>query len=50
MTGDQPKKSIRGYVSQYLREPPRSLREAEEQQEAQRSDRESDKGPQQPKD
>ena len=50
MTDDRPKRSIRGYVSQYLRDPLRSLREVQEQQEAQKSDREFDKGSQQPKD
>jgi len=50
MTDGQPKKPIRGYVSQYLREPLRSLREVQEQQEAEKSDRQPDKGAQQPKD
>lgn len=51
ITDDQPepKKPIRGYVSRYLREPLRSLREVEQQQEAEEPESESGKERQQPK-
>ena len=41
MTDDQPKSTIRGYVSPYLRTPLRSLREVQEQQEAEEPEREA---------
>jgi hypothetical protein len=49
MTDDQPKVSIRGYVSKYLRAPLRSLREVQEQRETEKPEREPSEERQQPK-
>ena len=47
MTDDKPKKAIRGYISEYLRQPVRSLREVQQQQEAAQPDSDAGKEPQQ---
>lgn len=49
MPDDQRKNTIPGYVSPYLKTPLRSLREVEEEQEAEKPDADSGEKGQQPK-